>query len=250
MKVWPYPAVFAHRCGGVLAPENTLEGLDIAAQWCGAVEFDVMLSADGTPHLFHDECLDRTTNGAGPMSGTSDSELAMLDAGGWFHPRFRGLRVPTLAQAIDRVLELRLAANIEVKPACGFEAETGTAVARAIAETWPDTVDVPLLSSFSEVALEAARLEAPALPRGLLVETLPADWRARCARLAVQSLHLHTRRVSAADVAQIRAEGLNVVLYTENEPRRAGRRFDWGVDAIVTDRPDRVCAPRRDAVDS
>ena len=62
---WVLPRVFAHRCGGALAPENTLAGLRIAqALGFGAVEFDVMLSADGSPWLIHDEALERTTDGA------------------------------------------------------------------------------------------------------------------------------------------------------------------------------------------
>ena len=63
---WPIPRVFTHRCGGALAPENTLAGLRIAAALgIRAVEFDVMLSADGTPWLIHDETLERTTDGIG-----------------------------------------------------------------------------------------------------------------------------------------------------------------------------------------
>jgi hypothetical protein len=63
---WSLPRVFAHRCGGALAPENTLAGLRIAARLgLRAVEFDVMLSADASPWLLHDESLQRTTNGSG-----------------------------------------------------------------------------------------------------------------------------------------------------------------------------------------
>lgn len=63
---WQLPRVFAHRCGGALAPENTLAGLRMAAQLgCRAVEFDVMLSADASPWLIHDETLERTTGGSG-----------------------------------------------------------------------------------------------------------------------------------------------------------------------------------------
>ena len=73
---WPLPAVVAHRCGGALAPENTLAGLDAsAACGCRGVEFDVMLSADGTPFLIHDETLARTTDGHGAVAATVDAVL-------------------------------------------------------------------------------------------------------------------------------------------------------------------------------
>ena len=81
---WPLPGVFAHRCGGALAPENTLAGLHIAAGLgLRAVEFDVMLSADGSPWLLHDEALARTTNGDGLLCETPDSALCLLDAGAY-----------------------------------------------------------------------------------------------------------------------------------------------------------------------
>lgn len=61
---WPHPRLIAHRCGGALAPENTLAGLRKAFELgYRAVEFDVMLSGDGTPVLIHDETLERTTDG-------------------------------------------------------------------------------------------------------------------------------------------------------------------------------------------
>ena len=71
---WPLPRVFAHRCGGALAPENTLAGLRVAAaKGIRAVEFDVMLSADVSPWLIHDETLERTTSGVGKLCDTPDA---------------------------------------------------------------------------------------------------------------------------------------------------------------------------------
>lgn len=125
------PRVFAHRCGGALAPENTLAGLRIAAQLgCRAVEFDVMLSADGSPWLMHDETLERTTDGVGRLGETRDVDLARLDAGCRHHPAFRGEALPTLAAAAALCRQLGLLANVEIKPAAGCEAQTGEVVAR------------------------------------------------------------------------------------------------------------------------
>ena len=83
---WEVPSVIAHRCGGALAPENTLAGLPIAAALgYRAVEFDVMLSGDSTPWVIHDETLERTTNGRGNVCETSDLILRTLDAGAHQH---------------------------------------------------------------------------------------------------------------------------------------------------------------------
>ncbi|MCC7269211.1 MAG: glycerophosphodiester phosphodiesterase, partial [Rhodocyclaceae bacterium] len=93
---WPHPRLIAHRCGGALAPENTLAGLRKAFELgYRAVEFDVMLSGDGTPVLIHDETLERTTDGRGRVADTSDAELARLDAGSWRGAQFAGEPLPS-----------------------------------------------------------------------------------------------------------------------------------------------------------
>ena len=110
---WHLPRVFAHRCGGALAPENTLAGLHIAAAMgVGAVEFDVMLSADGTPWLIHDETLERTTNGAGRVCHTPDVVLKTLEAGGYQHRSFAGEQLPTLEAAAT--FRKRMGAMVEI----------------------------------------------------------------------------------------------------------------------------------------
>ena len=92
---WGLPRVFAHRCGAVLAPKNTLCGLRVTVAMGGrAVEFDVMLSADGSPWFIHDETLERTTNGTGRVCETSDSLLRCLDAWSYQHPAFAGEPLP------------------------------------------------------------------------------------------------------------------------------------------------------------
>lgn len=231
----------AHRCGGALAPENTLPGLAIAAQsGCRGVEFDVMLSADGTPWLIHDETLERTTNGTGRVCDSHDAQLAGLDAGIRHHPAFAGTRLPTLREALVQCHALGLAANIEIKPAVGHEIATATQVSRMVRAFCEGMAVQPLLSSFSEEALCAARREAPLQPLALLVEDIPADWRARCARLGVIALHVDSATLDIGQVRAIKAAGYLLAVYTENTPSRARELFDWGVDSVITDRPDCV----------
>ena len=239
--VWPWPRVLAHRCGGALAPENTLAGLDAAVRLgCRGVEFDVMLAADHVPVLIHDETLERTTNGRGRVADTPWDALRRLDAGGWFDERFAGEPLPSLQDAAARCIELGLAVNLEIKPAAGFEAETGQVAARVAFACWRDAALPPLLSSFSESALLAAAGEAPRLPRGLLVEQVPEDWRARCQRVGAVALHANHAALDAGIVADVRAAGLWLACYTVNDPARAAALFAWGVDCVITDHPDRV----------
>lgn len=238
---WPWPRVLAHRCGGALAPENTLAGLNVAqALGCGGVEFDVMLSREGSAFVIHDETLDRTTDGHGHVSETPDESLNALDAGSWFDRRFAGERVPHFEHVARRCIALGLAANVEIKPALGWDAPTARVVASAAVDLWRGERSLPLLSSFSEIALAVAAEIAPHLPRGLLVEGIPIEWAARCRQLGVVALHAEAGQVSQALAKAVHAEGLWLVVYTENDPVRAKRLLEWGVDCVITDRPDIV----------
>ena len=238
---WPYPRVIAHRGGGSLAPENTLaairKGKELGFR---GVEFDVMLAADSVPVLIHDETLERTTNGAGAVANTAWSDLAALDAGSWFGAAFAGEPVPSYADAVRLCVELGLWANVEIKPAAGFERETGKVVAAMSAELWRAAPVAPLLSSFSIDALEAAVAAAQKLPRGLLVEAIPEDWRDTVARLGCVSLHCSFKHLTRAQARAVKDAGCALLCYTANDPATARELFGWGVDAVVTDRLDLV----------
>jgi glycerophosphoryl diester phosphodiesterase len=235
---WPLPHVFAHRCGGALAPENTLAGLRLAAQMgCRAVEFDVMLSADASPWLIHDETLERTTNGVGRVCEAHDADLARLDAGFRHHRAFAGEPLPSLAAAASLCRELGLLANVEIKPAVGFEQLTGEVVAQQVLELWRDA-PLPLVSSFSEVALTAARRVAPLLPIGCLWTSPPADWLARARVLRALTLHCAADALNDDLLAEARANAVPLLCFTVNDPGHAQALFERGVAAVFSDRID------------
>ena len=236
--VWSLPRVFAHRCGGALAPENTLAGLRVAqALGFRAVEFDVMLSADGSPWLIHDETLERTTSGVGRVCDASDAVLQRIDAGSRLHRAFAGEPLPTFAVAATLCRELGLMANVEIKPAAGFEAITGEVVARQLVELWRGA-PLPLVSSFSEVALAAARRVSAQLPIGQLWDRPPADWQQRLAALDGYSLHCSAAEVDDALLGAAQAAGVPVLCWTVNEPEVANSLFDRGVTSVFSDRID------------
>ena len=169
MKPWPYPRIIAHRGGGTLAPENTLAGMRKAKELGYAgVEFDVMLAADATPILMHDQRLERTTSGSGMIAETAYRDMLKLDAGSWYSREHAGEPVPSFERAGRLCIELGLWANVEIKPSTGVEAETGTAAALVARELWRGAPLQPLLSSFHPLALAAAREAAPEPPRGVL----------------------------------------------------------------------------------
>jgi glycerophosphoryl diester phosphodiesterase len=229
---FPLPRWFGHRGGGALAPENTLAGIRLAARMgFAAVEFDVMLSGDGTPVLIHDETLERTTDGRGLVSETPDAQLFALDAGG-------GERVPRYADAVAACREYGLLANVEIKPAVGFESQTAETVARLSLGLWQGARVPPLFSSFSLDVLEIARDLAPQIPRGVLFEQVPADWLAVVRRLQAVTLHCDAKCLSDDVLAEAQANGIPVLCYTVNTEKDAKSLFERGVIAVFTDRLD------------
>jgi glycerophosphoryl diester phosphodiesterase len=230
------PRWFAHRGGGCLAPENTLAGIRLAARLgFKAVEFDVMLSGDGTPVLIHDETLERTTNGAGSVCETPDAVLFSLDVGD-------GEPIPRFAEAALLCRKLGLLANVEIKPATGFERSTAEIVARLTGELWRDAPVQPLISSFSLEALEIARDLAPQIRRGVLFEAVPADWLAEMQRLQALSLHCDADLLTDQVLAEVNAEGIPVLCYTVNAENQAKNLLSRGVSGMFTDRLDLFAA--------
>lgn len=238
---WPYPPIVAHRGAGKLAPENTLAAMRLGASLGQTMfEFDVKLTADGKPILLHDALLDRTTNGRGLASALTLAEISQLDAGSWLSAQWAGEPVPTLSNIIRWLRANGLMANIEIKPTPGQEAQTGAAVAIMAAHAWEGQGVPPLLSSFSEVALEAALKAVPQLPRALLLHHLPEDWLARLRALQCVGLDAHHEALSPEVVSLARSEGFRVLTYTVNDPARAALLREWGVDVVITDAVDRI----------
>ena len=250
---WPYARVLAHRGGGTLAPENTLGAIRVGLEHgLHAIEFDAMLPRDDTPILMHDPTLRRTAERAGAVTDFTAAELQQFDVGHWHSPRFKGERVPTLDETLAFCRREDVWCNVEIKPAPGREEATGRAVAEVIARAYADLVrpggatqagvvpSVPLLSSFSIVALRAARAAAPDLPRGWLVDRVPAGWRAQFEQLGCVAIHTNHRFLTAARTAEIKATGAWLFCYTVNQPERARQIREWGVDALCTDRIDLI----------
>ena len=241
MSHWPYPRVLAHRGGGKLAPENTLGGIRFGASLgFTGVEFDVMLAGDGTPVLIHDQTLTRTAGSLGQVATTPYRELAELDAGQWHGPKWRGERIPSFEQAARLCRELGLWANVEIKPATGYERRTGEAAARLARELWRGAAQMPLLSSFSPVALAAARSAAPEIPRGLLVGRVPPQWREMLHDLECFSLHCNYRALNKRLADAVHVAGYALLCWTVNDRRSARKLLRWGVDCLVTDALKRI----------
>jgi glycerophosphoryl diester phosphodiesterase len=253
----------AHRGASLHAPENTLAAFEMAiGQGIDAIEFDVRLTADGEPVVLHDDRLERTTDGRGPVAEASLQSIRRLDAGSWFAPRFRGERVPTLAEALDCASD-RCGVNIEIKsePRRGRslmrsgqdsrseEASLAAAVARELRRARSSRP--PVISSFSRTALEAVRALLPRARLGFLVSRSTRGVAQAHRALSLHSLHPHLRLASRRRIAAAHRQGLLVLIWPVNDRAALRRLLALGVDGIMTDDPllfHRVLDPTGDRI--
>jgi glycerophosphoryl diester phosphodiesterase len=230
-----------------LAPENTIAGLRCGlAYGFRAVEFDVMLSRDGIGMVMHDPDFGRTVAGVGSVAQTDAIDLARQDAGAWFGPAFRGEPVPYFTQFIDYCKAQRIWMNVEIKPAPGADVATGRWVAEVSKARFAeeladgDPAGLPLLSSFSFAALAAARDAAPDLPRGYLLDRVPADWLAQAKELGAVAIHTNQKHLTPELARDIKNAGYGLFCYTVNDKARGREILSWGVDGFCTDRIDLI----------
>lgn len=238
---WPYPRWIAHRGAGKLAPENTLAAFRLGSQHGYRMfECDAKLSADGVVFLLHDDTLERTTSGQGLGGALPWAALSQLDAGGWHSRAFAGEPPATLEAVARYCLANHFDLNIEIKPSPGLAHVTGEAVGREALRLWAGAVGAPpLLSSFEPEALAGARQTAPALPRGLLLETLWDGWLDTALSLNCVAVICDHEHWTADAMASARQAGLRTLAYTVNEVADVERLAFWGIDGIITDAVDR-----------
>lgn len=235
-----FPKVIGHRGCAQLAPENTLAGFSKAhAIGCRWVEFDLRLSLDGVPVVIHDDTLERTTDGTGPVGATRLAELRNRDAGSHFAAVYRDEKIPTLDETLALLRTLGLGCDLELKAEPGRARALAEAAARTIERLWPSTLPL-MVTSFSMPALEAFAHAAPDVPRGYLARALPPDWRAAVVRLGAVAAILDQTHLGLDDVGAIKSAGVPLLAYTVNHPARAAELFAWGVDAVISDAPDGI----------
>jgi glycerophosphoryl diester phosphodiesterase len=244
------PLLIAHRGGGGLAPENTMIAFERALAWWRAdiLELDVQPPRDGEAVVFHDATLDRTTNGSGPVAARSIEELRELDAGFHFRPpggrgtpfRGTGVGISTLGEVLDAFPHARI--NVEIK-----DARAGERVRESIEAAGAEQrVLVAAGRRANRAAFAGYRGAVSA--SGEELRRFYAAFRVRLHRFVrarYDALQMPERYngLRVLDAALVRAahdRNLAVHVWTVDEEADMARLLDWGVDGIVTDRPDRL----------
>jgi glycerophosphoryl diester phosphodiesterase len=244
------PLLLAHRGGSGLAPENTLAAFRRAIHWWRAdvLEIDVQPTRDGDCVVIHDPTVDRTTDGRGPVAGMTVDELRRLDAGHRFSPdggatfpfRGRGVHVSTLREVLEELPDARV--NVEIK-----DARAQAAVRRTVDD----------LGAHHRVLIAAGDARNRSLfhdypgPTSAGAQDLYAFYGLHLAHLArayrppVDAFQMPERSggrqvLSPRLIGEAHAHNVAIHVWTVDEEADMRRLLAWGVDGIVTDRPDRL----------
>lgn len=236
------PKVWGHRGASAYAPENTLAAFDLALRMgVAGVELDVQLSADGALVCIHDETLDRTTTGSGQVGARTLAELRTFEAANGM-PGFDGVTIPTLDEVFELFAGSDAVVNVELKnsvvPYEGLEEKVLALVAEA------GMADRVVLSTFNHLSLAKLQDLGTGLPTAMLFgEPLFRPWR-YAQTLGVTGInppHEYLRVVPSL-VAKAHELGMSVNPWTVNREEDMTRMIALGVDAIITNHPDRALA--------
>ena len=231
-------SVWAHRGASAKAPENTLAAFRLAHELgADGVELDVQLTADGQVVVIHDETLDRTTSGKGPVGVRTLRQIKALDASNG-REGYQGESVPTLDEVLDVLGPTGMNLNIELKnsvePYPGLEqAVLGIVDAAGLAER-------VIYSSFNHIsATQLARSSQPSRVGLLFSDVLTEPW-GYAQRLDMAALHPHWKYVQFVPetIERCHALGMDINVWTVDDPGTVRRLADLGADAVITNRPD------------
>lgn len=264
--------VIAHRGASGHAPESTMAAYELAHEWgVDYLELDLQITADGELVIFHDDAIDRTSNGEGSINDHTLAELQALDTGSWFNDAnpekadtaFEGAQIVTLDELFERFgHETRY--YIETKSPHLNPGMEEALVDALDAHNMIDTGHV-LVQSFDQDSLFKIRELNENVPLVQLVwyynetegeplkewtgvtpgpdEITDADFQAiadYAVGIGTNATYNGNDVIDADFIRHAQANGLPVHIYTINETEEMQRLLDWGVDGLFTDYPDRL----------
>ena len=237
------PILIAHRGGSLEAPENTLaafqHAIRVGAQY---VELDVQMSSDGALVVIHDDTLDRTTSGSGPVGALTFEQLRRLDAGSHFGPQFKGEPIPTLREVLDLCVEASVGVVIELKSPHLYPGMVEK-VAALLGEIWMRGAENLWCISFDHDSIRQLRALDPTVPLGYLYEPHEQQFVHPDDIVQAYCPYYRTALAHPAQVARAHELGKLVFVYTVDEEEDVRRLTASGVDGMVTDRPGSLMKP-------
>lgn len=229
--------IIAHRGFSAIAPENTLAAFNLAIKHgANSIEFDLQLSADGVPIIFHDITLDRITQSSEKVGDKTLAELKMLDAGAWFSDRFSGEKIPTLQEALGILKNVDMFLYFDVKPHGDWSDSQVTALVNTLIVE--GVKEQSVITSFNDHFLEQVRQVSPDLLIGHIVAN-QVDYTTQLAKsVATGDCLISSQYQVLLDhqslIESSRKQGVDVVAWTVDSRDDWQRLVDLGVVRIVT----------------
>jgi glycerophosphoryl diester phosphodiesterase len=238
LKTFKRPFVIAHRGYKAKYPENTISAFNAATD-AGAqmIEMDVRLTKDQKVVIIHDESLERTTDGHGLVKDHTLEELKQLDAGGWFHPRFAGERIPTLEEILSKMMD-RTLLNIEIKAIEYGPNQPPDAIEQQVVQhiQRQKALSFVLISSFELKILENITAMQLTMPIAL-ISNRPADQDTLkiCQSLKIFSWHPKLDIVTRDQVTMMHEANIKVFPYNVNSLKDFQKTIQMETDGVIVD---------------
>jgi glycerophosphoryl diester phosphodiesterase len=245
-------AIQAHRGASVLCPENTLEAFSLAVEHgADGIELDVHLSKDGEIVVAHDARLERVSNGTGYINDHMLEELKALNFGksgtpGTSFSCDHTYRIPLLSEVFSLIKPSALTVNIELKTTERLYPDLPEKLL-ALADEYAMNERI-IYSSFNHYSLKQIKTLAPAAKIGLLYELGIVDPWVYAGYLGADAIHPHYFIIAALPetVERCHEHGVMVNVWTVDDPQSIKLMLKYGVDGIITNRPDIAAACRND----
>lgn len=236
--------VIAHRGDSTRAPENTLPAFQKAID-AGAdmIEFDIQLTADSVPVVFHDAYLNKHSNGDGLLSGISSERVRILDAGTWFSKEFTGVKIPLLSEVLE-LAKNTILLNIEIKPE-SIADNAGEGIEHKVYEKVRAfrMQDQVLISSFDYRALDRFRKIDPHIKTGVLFNRKKSGGLSPMQlvrKYGAYSFHCNRWQIRKKWINECLDNGVPIYVYTVNKKRVMRSLIKKGVSGIFSDMPLRL----------
>lgn len=237
------PLLLAHRGFSGKYPENSPLAFQMAVEQTAAdgFESDVHLTKDGELVIFHDDSVDRTSNGTGFIKDKTYEEMLALDIGAWKSPAFAGQHIWTLAQLLDFCRETHMLLNLELKNyAVFYEGLEERVIGEICKRGMQQQVFV---SSFNHVSMQRFKELCPDIETGLLYGKPLWDMAAYIRRSNADNIHpkypLLQYQPELMEVFHRR--GMKVNTWTVNSEADIRDMLRRGVDGIISNYPDLLC---------
>ena len=236
---------FAHRGFSGNYPENTMLAFRkaVETEGCDGIELDVHLSKDGEVVIIHDERVDRTcVNNTGLVKDMTLEELQKCDVSFKFAGQCEPQYIPTLREYFELVKDTHIVTNIEIK--------TSNYEYHGIEQKVYDLImeyglkDKIIISSFNHFTIKRMKEVCPDMKCGLLTETWMIDAGAYTANLGVECLHPIWFNMIGEQFDEVKANGLEVNVWTVNEEEDIRTMMNRGVTSIIGNFPDRITKVR------